>query len=248
MATAERPIPRPDPIHGYMDEQGFPWLENGERMTQAEFHARYELLPPGFQAELIGGIVYVVPSPLKLAHGRGDARVTGWLFHYSASTPGTEVQTNATTILDDQSEPQPDASLLILPSHGGQTRDGDDDYTHGAPELVVEVSNTSRSIDLGDKLRDYERCGVREYVVWNLRARQVLWMVRRDGRFEPLPPDADGLYRSRTFPGLWLDPEALLANDKARLIAALALGLADPAHAAFVAELERRRAEGQGGG
>ena len=58
-------------------------------------------------------------SPLKIRHGRGDApRLIGWLYLYSAATPGTEVQNNTTTILGDRSEPQPDSALLILPSHG----------------------------------------------------------------------------------------------------------------------------------
>ena len=68
----------------------------------------------------------------------------------------------------------------------------------------------------------------------------------RDGRFEPLLADPDGMFRSRVFPGLWLDPAALFRNDKPALIAALQRGLASPEHAAFVAELERRRAERAG--
>jgi hypothetical protein len=49
--------------------------------------------------------------------------------------------------------------------------------------------------------------------------------------------------RSSIFPGLWLEPAALLAGDLERVLTVLALGLATPEHAAFVAELERRRAE-----
>ncbi len=48
-----------------------PPLADGQRLDQAEFMRRYELTPPGFTAELIGGIVHVA-SPLSSPHGRGS--------------------------------------------------------------------------------------------------------------------------------------------------------------------------------
>ncbi len=185
-------------------------------------------------------------SPLKFRHARGDFSLIGWLYVYSAATPGTVGQSNATTILGDRSEPQPDSALLILPEYGGQTRDGADEYTHGAPELVVEVAWSSRSIDLSAKLRDYEQAGVREYLVRDLRSKTLHWFERRDGRLVPLAPDSDGIYRSRIFPGLWLDQAALLSGNDAAVVATLQRGLASPEHAAFSAELQRRREAGGG--
>jgi hypothetical protein len=44
------------------------------------------------------------------------------------------------------------------------------------------------------------------------------------------------------FPGLWLDPQALLAGDTRRLRAVVDLGLATPEHAEFVARLAERPA------
>jgi hypothetical protein len=43
------------------------------------------------------------------------------------------------------------------------------------------------------------------------------------------------------FPGLWLDPAAILAGDTARSLEVLEQGLAGPQHAAFVEELASRR-------
>ena len=228
------------------DAGGAAWLENGERMDQKTFHERYLKTPPDFRAELIEGIVYVM-SPLRIKHGRPDQRFSGVLFAYCAATPGVEGQNNATTIMGEKTEPQPDSALLILDEYGGQTRDGDDDYTHGAPELVIEVALSSRSIDLHAKFRDYERAGVREYLVYDASKPEIHWFASENGRFAALPPDADGLFRSRVFPGLWLDPAAFLANDKPALLAALGRGLASPEHAAFVAELGRRKAEHEAG-
>jgi len=40
------------------------FLDNGDLMSQAEFHIVYEKTPEHFKAELIGGVVYVA-SPLR---------------------------------------------------------------------------------------------------------------------------------------------------------------------------------------
>ncbi len=153
MATIDKRSPAKKFEDSLFDEDGFPWLENGERMDQKTFHERYLKTPDGFKAELIGGIVYVMASPLKIRHGHADLRVNGWLYVYSAYTRGTRGQSNTTTILGTTSEPQPDSALLILPEFGGQSVDGDDEYTYGAPEFVAEVAWSSRSIDLNAKLR-----------------------------------------------------------------------------------------------
>jgi Uma2 family endonuclease len=242
MATVERSRVESD---DWFDERGLPWLENGERMDQKTFHERYAKMPPGTKAELIGGIVYINASPLTTKNARGDARMSGWLFHYSVATPGVEVQLAATTILGPKSEPQPDSAMLILPEWGGRTSQDQtgEGFTLGGPELVVEISVSSRSYDLHQKLDDYEKGGVGEYLVLDLRDSRVRWFSRVDDRFQDLEPGADGVFRSRTFPGLWLDPAALIANDKPQLIATLDRGLASPEQADFVARLHRRRQE-----
>ncbi len=105
----------------------------------------------------------------------------------------------------------------------------------GRPELIVEVAKATRYIDLGPKLADYERAGVKEYVVRAFDPDAVLWHVLREGRLVALPPGADGLYRSESFPGLWLDPASLIAGDRPAVRAVLTRGLVSPEHAAFVA-------------
>jgi Uma2 family endonuclease len=231
MSTAERWPPRPD---------DFPTLEAGQRLKQAEFMRRYELTPPGFTAELIGGIVHV-PSPVSYTHGRPSHEVTFWLGYYEAKTPGVEGIGETTTLLDEFGVPQPDAQLRILPEYGGQTRN-EGDYVAGAPELIVEVAKSSRKIDLGPKRDDYERAGVREYIVVARNPDDVHWFIRRGKKLVAMRRDRDGLYRSKVFPGLWLDPTALLRRDLAGVLAALEHGLASPEHAAFVADLAARAA------
>jgi Uma2 family endonuclease len=209
-------------------------LENGDRMTQPEFHRLYEQAPEGFCAELIGGIVYV-SSPLKRRHGTSHPALTTVFFAYQGHTPGVECGDNTTVQLGEASEPQPDLYLRVLTENGGQSRTTEDDSIAGPPELVAEIAHSSHAIDLHAKLLDYARNGVREYLVVCLREQQLRWFdLPAD---EELQLDRDGVCRVKVFPGLWVHREALFAKDYARLMGTLQAGLAMPEHAAFVARL-----------
>jgi Uma2 family endonuclease len=120
--------------------------------------------------------------------------------------------------------------LFKLPSKGGQARISADDYIEGPPELAAEIVGSSRAYDLHQKKGAYRRNGVREYLAWITSEQRVLWWELREGEYREIPPDADGLFKSRVFPGLWLDAGALLAGDKKALLAALRRGLESPAH------------------
>jgi Uma2 family endonuclease len=220
------------------DNGAIPPLENGDRLTRAEFERRYEVMPELKKAELIEGEVYM-PSPVRYkGHSHPHTRLVAWLANYETDTPWVEAGDNGTIRLDLDNEPQPDAFLIIRPERGGQARISEDDYIEGAPELVAEVASSSASYDLGKKLNAYRRNGVREYVVWRVLDQEVDWFVNREGRFEPLPPGDDGILRSTLFPGLWLDPAALARGDKARVKAILQQGLDSLGHADFVKRLE----------
>ena len=132
-------------------------------------------------------------------------------------------------------EPEPDLLLRIRPEFGGQSTTTDDDYLRGSPELIAEVSDSYPSTDLGAKHRVYFAAGVKEYLVLNLYDRRLHWFDLASDR--ELVPEADGVYRIQTFPGLWIDSAALLARDLRRLLAVLDSGLATPEHAAFAAKL-----------
>src|SRR4051794_31403936 len=119
--------PAVQPVGHEDREERLPPLEPGDRLDQKTFHARYEAMPPDTRAELIGGTVYM-PSPLKPRRGRMHSRVMGWLLDYEDATLGVETYDNTTAILGEESEPQPDAYLIINPESGGQMRYNDDEY------------------------------------------------------------------------------------------------------------------------
>ncbi len=216
-------------------------FENGDHMDQPTFHELYKQTPEGFKAELIGGVVYVA-SPTKSRHGRPHSRVVHWLCLYMDATPGTDVLDNTTTILDEESEPQPDACLLIRPEFGGQTKETEEGYVLGAAELVVEIAVSSAAIDLHRKKQDYEQAGVREYVVVLVEQREIQWFRRGKSGFKPVKP-VEGIFRSHHFPGLWLDPESLFERSFQNLHSTLRAGLATAEHAAFVETLAKRAAK-----
>ena len=188
----------------------------------------------------MGGVVYM-PSPIRDEHGEADFDIAGWLFRYRLKNSRVCGASNVTVKLLPRSEPQPDCLLYIPAELGGQSTIDEDGYFRNAPELVVEVARSSRSFDLGRRKADYERAGVREYVVVELDPNRVHWFVLREGRYEELAAGEDGVTRSEVFPGLWLDAAALFGNDPARLIGVLEQGLATPRHADFVASLVERR-------
>ncbi len=116
-----------------------------------------------------------------------------------------------------------------------------DGYISGPTELIVEIAASSASYDLHDKLRVYRRCGVQEYLVWRVYDQEIDWFTLNKGRYESLPVDAEGVVRSRVFPGLWLNRAAMLKGDLAQVLATLEQGLASEEHAAFCQTLRQRK-------
>lgn len=213
----------------------------GDRLSREEFLHLWEQMPGLKFAELIDGVVYM-PSPLSIEHGSHDNQAQLWIGYYAARSGICQALTNSTFLMLE-SAPQPDAALRLLPEFGGRTT-VPDKLGSGAPELIIEVCQSSRSYDLGPKLSLYQRAGVDECVALLIKEKRVEWRVLDQGSYRLLQPDDAGVFRSRIFPGLWLDESALWENDSRRLLAVLDNGLHSDEHAAFLKRLgaPRRRA------
>lgn len=217
-----------------------PPLQSGDRLSRAEFERRYQAQPEIKKAELVEGVVYV-PSPTRSdQHGDPHFDIIGWLAPYRSATPGVKGSDNATLLLDLENEFQPDVSLRLVPEVGGQARLTENGYLEGPPELIVEIAASSAAYDLHDKKRVYARNGVQEYLVVQMYEKRVDWFELRASVFEPIEPDEKGRLRSRVFPGLWLQPAAIWANDLATLLQVGQAGLASPEHQTFVEVLQRK--------
>jgi Uma2 family endonuclease len=237
-------IPIPPALSSGAPEK-IPPLQNGDRLTRAEFERRYDAMPHLKKAELIEGVVYM-PSPAGHAqHGEPLFDLVGWLGRYCAFTPAVEGSLHTSLRLDLDNEPQPDVVLMVVPAHRGQAKIDNEGFIVGPPELIAEVAASSVSYDLHVKLNAYRRNGVLEYVVWRVLDGAIDWFVLRQGAYERLAPDAAGVYRSEVFPGLWLDAAALIRGDRAAVVRTLQEGLASDEHADFVSRLERATARQQ---
>jgi Uma2 family endonuclease len=217
-----------------------PPLENGDRLTRAEFERRYEAMPHIKKAELIEGVVYM-PSPVGNRHAESHGQMMTWLGVYCAATPGVHFADNLSVRLDADNQVQPDALLRLEPAAGGNAWVDADDYLEGAPELIVEIAATSAAYDLHDKLKVYRRNGVQEYIVWQVYDRRLDWFRLSEGKYLSLLPDAEGVIRSQVFPGLHLTVTALLSGDLATVLMKLRQGLETAEHATFVERLLQKK-------
>lgn len=223
-------------------KNGIPPLQNGDHLTVAEFERRYEAMPEVKKAELIHGVVYM-GSPVRMQeHASPHGSMTTWLGLYKAFTPGTQAGDNATLKLEiGESQPQPDDLLRILPEHGGRSRTDAKGYVVGGVELVTEVSASSVAFDLHQKKTAYEENGVLEYVVYRVQDEAIDWFILRNGKYQHLKKTKTGLYKSKVFPGLWLDSRAMIAGDLAKVIKVVQQGIASPEHRRFVAKLRAKK-------
>lgn len=217
---------------------GEPVLENGERLSQREFHRRYQQYPDHVKFELVGGTVYRA-SPARFDHGDYDGELAFVLRTFKAATPGGRVAGNVTVILGPDDEPQPDQVALIMPEFGGQCTIDRKGFCRGAPEFVSEVAWSERSLEVSKKRERYELAGVAEYFVFVIETGEVRWHDFAQGG--AIAPGRDGIGRSNVLPGLWIDIPALRHRDTARLTVAVEKGLASGEHARFVRRLRAAR-------
>ncbi|MBD2777553.1 Uma2 family endonuclease [Iningainema tapete] len=214
------------------------WFLRGDRRLRIN-----TAMPQIKKAELIEGIVYVAYQVRSRSHGKPHGRLMTWLGVYEAATSGVGLNDNTTVRLDGKNELQPDA--LLRYEYGGSSSISEDDYIEGAPELVVEVAASSAENDLHDKNETYCRNGVQEYIVWQVLDEKLDWFTLENGEYVSMEADADGVIKSRVFPGLWLDICALLAGDIVTVLAVLEKGLNSQEHADFLQRLSQLKPENE---
>lgn len=216
-----------------------PPLENGDRLTREEFHRRYQAMPKNVKAELVKGIVYMALPVRVKNHGKPHAIMMSVFGFYQMSTNGVDLLDNVTYIASDYYEPQPDAVLRIEEACGGKSWVNDDDYLEGSPELIVEISSSTASYDLHDKLEIYEKKGVREYIVWRVLDNQIDWFYLENESYKRVAPNKQGIIESKVFAGLLLNIEAMLKNDLQKVLTDLQKGLQSKKYKDFAESLNK---------
>jgi hypothetical protein len=86
---------------------------------------------------------------------------------------------------------------------------------------------------------------VKEYLAMIVRTEEAAWFDRVGRRLVRRAPEADGILRSRVFPGLWLDAAALFRGDMRRVRSVLKRGMATPEHKAFATSIRPKPPAGR---
>ena len=81
----------------------------------------------------------------------------------------------------------------------------------GPADMVIEiVSAGSVTVDRGEKYREYEKGGVREYwLIDPIRKQADFYLLGRDGLYHRMPADERGVFYSGVLKGFWLQVEWL---------------------------------------
>ncbi|HEY9783809.1 MAG TPA: Uma2 family endonuclease [Candidatus Obscuribacterales bacterium] len=224
-----------------------PLLHAGDRLTQAEFHRLYNQMPECYRLELVGGVVFE-PPPAGLDHSDIQSFLNGAFLSYAGRTPGLQMGADATVILSNEDEIQPDIFLRILPQYGGQSgntvekrigsRQFGTRYIKGAPELLAEVSHTTKTIDLHRKKERYLFGGVLEYAVVCLDPHKIFWFDLKN--HIQLKASKDSIWRSVFFPGLWINGKAVFEGNYQLLMDTIDAGMATVEYAQFRESLAKR--------
>ena len=137
------------------------------------------MFQPGERLELIGGQL-LVREPQGGAHALGIELVAEAL--REAFGVAARVRVQLPIALDDESEPEPDVSVVSGPLAAA------DPVLPSGALLIVEVSDSSLALDRTEKASLYARAGIADYWILNL-AERVL-EVHRDPTPDRRPPTA----------------------------------------------------------
>ena len=198
------------------ETQARPLLISGDRLSQPEFHRLYEQMPRNFRARLIDGIVFSegdgdgVASPVSELHGKTTKFAGFWMTYYQTGTPGVLMISDGTLVLGVKNEPQPDQMMYLCLIEGGGRAASTASSTASPNSWPRSPSRRWRSTwaPKGSPTSGRESRNTSS----SAQIREIFWHVLRDGVLGIVPPDADGIYLSRTFPGLWLDPHSFWAE------------------------------------
>ena len=110
-------------------------------------------------------------------------------------------------IAADKPAREPDL-LIIFNEHRERIKEN---YLDGPADIAVEiVSPESVARDRGDKFKEYEAAGVREYWLFDpLRTEAVIYALGDDNRYHPVAIDKEGRLTSTLLPGFALHPSLL---------------------------------------
>ncbi len=151
-------------------------------------------------AEWVGGDV-IMTSPASLDHQEMAIFLVRVMRTYSEWHSLGTVLVAPFLMKVGESGREPDV-LFVAREHQDRIKKT---FLDGPADLVIEViSPESAGRDRGDKYFEYEQAGVGEYWLIDPRTNRAEFYQLRDGGYQLVAPDAEGIYHSAVMPGLWL--------------------------------------------
>ena len=146
-----------------------PSSDGRARFSRDAYHRLAEIgvLKSDKRVELIDGEIYMM-FPIGPPQGSYISRLAAFFIKHLPDSVQCRVQ--LPIVVSDHSEPEPDLALV---------RHREDDYQHEHPTpkdvlLIIEVSHSSLSIDLGRKLQLYASSNIPEYWVIDVERKAIL--------------------------------------------------------------------------
>ena len=194
-----------------------PPLEPGDRLSRAEFERRYDAMPKLKKAELIEG---------EVLHALTCTPESTWAATFPTSSPGWDI-----TRWLRRASSEPTTQHPAGPGQRAATRRCASSSTR--PRVARRGSRPTTTLkghpNSSPKLRraaSATTCTPSSRFIaamacvstWSGACcdREIDWFVLKRRKYVTLPLDENGLYRSKVFPGLWLDPAALIRGDSRR--------------------------------
>jgi Uma2 family endonuclease len=152
-------------------------------------------------AEWVAGEV-IVPSPASARHGAIKVFLTRILATFVEMHRLGRVFDAGFQMKLAHSGREPDV-MFIATAHLDRLKST---YLDGPADLVIEiVSPESVERDRRDKLAEYQEAGIPEYwLIDPLADHAECYQLDAAGKYQAVPPDANGAYHSRALPGFWL--------------------------------------------
>ncbi|HEY4690146.1 MAG TPA: Uma2 family endonuclease [Anaerolineae bacterium] len=183
------------------------------RMTDQEF---LDLAPDDRKAELIDGEM-IMASPASTLHEELFAFLFEMLRIYVREKDlGRLLGSRTPMRLSETEVYEPDIVFVSKERESIVKRT----YIDGPADLVIEIlSRSTAYVDRGRKLIECALAGVREYWLFDPDQHIAEFYRLRDSRYERVPADEDGVYRSEVVPGFWLRLEWLWTQPKPLAVA-----------------------------
>ena len=155
--------------------------------------------PPDQRCEFVEGEV-IMYCPMSTEHSKMVTFLLRLLGDYCDAKNLGEVMSEPTTRLSPGVNRQPD--ICFVPREKAHLAKGLP--MEVVPPFIIEVSWSTREIDLGEKARDYERAFVQEYWVVDIEEKDVVVHILEQGQYQR-SQQKSGRLESRIVSGFYVE-------------------------------------------